>query len=215
MREPKIHDRDLMLFLDGELEGEELERLERALADDERARGKLLAMNVVGDALRDAANGDSRADGIADAVMAQLDAEPAEREHDLEAVKARALPVATPANDNSRTLWSLAAAAAAVAAGLFVWGNMAPSDAPVATAPRTEAVVESPALEASERIEALEGAAPAAPAIGAAKRVEDEDAVEIARLDFGAHTGSVFKVRDENTGASTAVVWVTDSGDDE
>lgn len=215
----KISDRDLMLLHDGELDGEELERLERALAEDERARGKLSALRYTGSLLRESVEADTRADDIAAAVMAKLDAveEVAELE-ELPLLEQPKVPVdrAAPANDNARTLWSLAAAAAAVAAGLFVWGSFSSAtESAVALAPRSEAVAEV----ASEHVEALQPpssfAAAERPIGAAASKADDEDAVEIARLDFGAHTGSVFKVRDENTGASTAVVWVTSSGDDE
>jgi negative regulator of sigma E activity len=212
----KIRDRDLMALFDGELEGEELARVERALAEDEQARGKLVAMRLTGELLREAVERDTRADDIADSVMAKLDAEPDVPLLEEPKLDQKAAPhTSEPANDNARTLWTLAAAAAAVAAGLFVWGNMAPNDvSSVAVAPKDDVVaVPSPP---SQDIEALQPERPARPSIGTSvAKVDDEDAVEIAQLDFGTHTGSVFKVRDENTGASTAVVWVTDSGDDE
>jgi hypothetical protein len=209
----KIPDRDLMLLHDGELDGEELERLERALEEDERARGKLSALRLTGSLLRESVEADTRADDIASAVMAKLDEADRGEPEELPVLEQPKVPLGRPAaNDNARTLWSLAAAAAAVAAGLFVWGSFsAPNDSAMAVAPHSEPVAEV----ASEHVEALQPTAQR-PAIGAAaSKADDEDAVEIARLDFGAHTGSVFKVRDENTGASTAVVWVTSSGDDE
>jgi len=39
--------------------------------------------------------------------------------------------------------------------------------------------------------------------------------VEVASVDFGAHSGSVFYVPSGQAGLATAVVWVTDAGEEE
>ncbi len=207
-----ITDRALMRYFDDELDGEELEALEAALAARDAARDKLAGLGLVRDILREQVDGDTRGDGIADAVMASID-----RNSDVPAAPRDELPMhkapvtAAPANDNGRTLWTLAAAAAAVAAGLFVWGSAGPDPDPVAARPRAAIEAPAPAEPAPETL----GETASAPSSAGASARDDEDAVEIAQLDFGAHSGSIFQVDTENTGVHTAVVWVTDMGDDE
>lgn len=187
--EEKSAGRDLALmrFLDGELSPEEAADIERLLADDETARDKRAGLLLVGDILRDAVDGDTRADGIADAVMARLDEAPSPDE------VAPKVASAKPANDNAKIIFVLATAAAAVAADLFVWGNSDPDH--VAIAPPPEPAIETasptPTPAEAEFLDAKEEAAP----------------VEVAAVDFGSQSGSVFYVSGEN--AATAVVWVT------
>ncbi len=212
-------DSDLMRFFDDELDENEIAELEAALASDEasllEAEAKLDGLDLVRGLLIEAVDEDTRADGIADDVMAKLD----DREELAPADAAPKLPLqkskrGVPANDNSRTLWTLAAAAAAVAAGMFIWGNADVDVDQIATAP---APLEAPAQTVEPAKETLGDAVGAAPPPQVAGNAsdEDEDAVEIAQLDFGAHSGSIFKVDNDSTGVHTAVVWVNDSGDDE
>lgn len=219
----EIADRDLMAYFDDELDEAEIEALEAALEEDDEAKIKLADLGLVRDVLRDEVNADERGDGIADAVMAKLEAESdASGEDDApeddapaDDIQLKKTPIgAAAANDNSRSIWTMAAAAAAVAAGLWVWG-IGGQDEPTALAPTNAATVEAPAVPVEPAPETVGEMADTAPAAGAG--ADDEDAVEIAQLDFGdeQHTGSIFKVENENTGVQTAVVWVTETGDDE
>ncbi len=228
---PAISDLELMRYLDGELDEPELTELEARLAGDDEASGKLAGLDQLGDFLRQAVVSDERGDAIADAVMAGIDAADTDQAEGDEA-EVIELPkqtkldstagdqvagarVAEPSNDNSRLIYSVFAAAAAVAIGLFVWGTTGPGADSVAMTDR-------PASEAIEAAAAPE-ASPAAVA-GKAARAEDEDdaaadedepSVEIAAVDFGAQSGSVFYVSaGKNAAGSTAVVWVTDLGDE-
>ncbi len=204
-------DRDLMAYFDDELGDAEREPLEGALEAQQEALSKLGGLGFIGDVVREHVDGDERADGIADAVMAQLEGESAAPV--AEDVSPRP-GVATPANDNARTVWTLAAAAAAVAAGLFVWGIGAQNAESVAFAPMAPSALAAPQDTVGPAPETL-GDVAAAPQRGSTE--EDEDAVEIAQLDFGDsdHSGSIFKVDDEDVGGRTAVVWVNDLGDEE
>lgn len=222
-----------MLYLDGELEEALSAEVEQLLQQDEQAGGKLAALSLLGELLRESADRQVGADGIADAVMASVEAEAGEGDDasgvdDDDLAPVLPLPVrprdklpvspAAPANDNSRSIFMLAAVAAAIAAGFFLWGRadtgselaVTSANPPVATEPMQPALSVA-ALEPSQ-------AAPAAP------QPEPEEAgpgVEVASVDFGSLTGSVFYVSgksgDDNRDATTtAVLWVTDdAGEDQ
>ncbi len=230
---PAISDRELMRYLDGELDEPDLTELEARLATDEQASGKLAGLEQVGDFLRETVSADDRADCIADAIMAQIEAEAADgaeadsagadsagdgdakvvelpRAPALETLTDRQVADGPPANDNSRLIYAVFGAAAAAAAALFVWGNAVPTSDTVAMASRPAVATE---------VAAAAEAAPGLPPSGkvdteAAAEDEDEPVVEIAAVDFGAQSGSVFYVSaGKHTAGSTAVVWVTDLGE--
>jgi len=239
---PAIGDLELMRYLDGELDDPERSELEAELAADERAAAKLGGLEQLGDFLREAVAADERGDSIADSVMAAIEAgaeagDDDESGADVIELRRTGEPkldpvdgdqvavdqvvgdqvvgarVAQPANDNSRLIYSVFAAAAAVAIGLFVWGTTGPDAETVAMTDRPAAATEAAAPEASPAAKAAEGARAKA-ASEAAAEDEDEPVVEIAAVDFGAQSGSVFYVSaGKNAAGSTAVVWVTDLGD--
>jgi len=219
-----IDDVELMRYLDGELEQSARERLAGAIDADEEARAKLVGLELVGDLVRDAVATETRADGLAAAVMAQLDLEAGDGEVAPTALT-DAVPgahvgggsaashthssLARPANDNARLIYGVAALAAAVAAGMFLWARAEPG-APTAhlrrPAPTALAEAEPPTASA---VRPGAGTQPA-------EAVDDDEAagVEIAAVDFGAQSGTVFYVSGGRSAAgSTAVVWVTDAGD--
>ncbi len=190
----KPDDRDLMRLLDGELEGE------RPELDDE-AKAKLASLEAIGSFLRETADADARADGIADAVMAEIAkeakvAKPEKRHDKLVHLRQR------PANDNSRSILTVAAFAAAAAAALFVWGRTQPGDLDAARVP----VAESPVAEMPARI--VNTAAPA-PVASAAPTSSDKG-VEVASVDFGNQHGTVMYTDDDE-----AVVWIHEGHDGE
>jgi anti-sigma factor RsiW len=186
-------DLELMLYADGELEGERLAAVEAYLAQDEAARKKLLAMAMVSNVVREQAQGASKADDIADLVMASIAAEPkkAEAPAEQKVVPARRKP----ANDNARGLWVIAAFAAAAAAALLLWSRGSTTSDHAVSSSRT----------------------PSAPLSAPAPHEEVEHGVEVSAVDFGARMGAVFYVSSDNAAATTTVVWLSDdsSGGDE
>lgn len=201
-------DEELMHFFDGELEPARDSELEELLADAGDARDKLAGLALVGDLLRERADADDRADGIADKVMATIDG-PMGQLPTLEAPSAHGhSPGAHPANDNARTIYALAFMAAAVAAGFFVWGRGDQTRELAELVPPLPAMVES----ARPEVAPAPGTAEAQPeAVALAEDDGERAGVEVAAVDFGAHIGSVFFVAGaDERAAQTAVVWVTD-----
>ena len=211
-------DLELMLYADGELEGERFTAVEAFLARDAGSRRKLSSLGLVAGLVREQAVASaSPADGIADALMAQIAAEAgtngvvhassAPLREVVAPTPVKLTPVAPraskPANDNSRGIFALAAAAIAAAAALMIWGrsDVRPEVAtnlshgqttearPVVVAPPAPAKVVEPAVEA-----------------------DDEHGVEVAAVDFGARMGSIFYVPTGSaaSNATTTVVWLND-----
>ncbi len=199
-----ISDLELMQHFDGEHDDPAAVRA--WLEADADARDKLASLAIAAAVVREQIDRDPRADGVADAVMAAIEAEDAPASREREKV---ALPgTAAPANDNSRVIYIVATAAAAIAAGLFLWGRTAPD--------HELAEQQSAASSRSGPTSLVDEAAPppAARADRAVDAASEDDAlgVEIAAVDFGSHSGSVFYVSGARSGA-TAVVWVTDVGE--
>jgi anti-sigma factor RsiW len=176
-------DLELMLWADGELTGEEHERVAAYVAGDETAQAKLAAMGLVGDLLREEAQGATGADDLADLVMGRLEAEaPPEK-------LAPVLPLRPAAPARRRThrgAWTLAVAAVAAAAGLLLWSRgPAPIEGGLASISTTTHQTPAPPAEA-------------------------ERGVEVAAIDTGEHAGAIFYVPSDSAQASdTAVVWIT------
>jgi hypothetical protein len=201
-----IRDRELMRYLDGDLDEGPRRELERRLESDADARDKLAGLRLAGALVREHALADHRADSIADAVMGKLDAldeETAESERQLVAEREapRKIATAKPANDNARPIWAVAALAAAAAAALFVWSKNEP-DRDLASAPTATSLPAEPSVPAP----------PPESHASAAETVQDEgdDDIEVATVDFGDNTGTVFYASAGR--APSAVVWVNDMG---
>lgn len=192
-------DLDLMLYADGELDGDERVAVEAWLLRDEAARSKLVAMGMVAGMVREKAHAQAAAaDGIADLVMAAVANEPkpeaalaSRRSGELVALPHR------PANDNTRGLWAVAAIAVAAAAGMLLWAGAPPSTK------GTTAVASAPPIgitATAQREDAPKGDA------------EVEHGVEVAAVDFGSLTGAVFYVPSASAASSTTtVVWLADN----
>jgi hypothetical protein len=220
-------DMELMRLYDGELDEGPAVEVGRRLDGDRALRDKLATMALVGELIREQVESDVRADGIADQVMGRVDS--LELEADSEptrqppgpasasedAVGARVGPLVgtdtgdsvRPANDNVRVLYGLAGLAAAAAAALFYWGQTAPTE--VASQAETAAPASPEAVA-----DATREPKPAPETLAAPGDDESSPAVEIAAVDFGSQTGSVFYISGGNSSsAPTAVLWVTDQGD--
>jgi len=224
-------DEDLMRYLDGELEEAQSAEIEQLLQQDEQAAGKLAALSLLGELLRESADRQVGADGIADAVMAAVEAEACESdggscEDEVGLAPVVPLPLrprdklpVSPANDNSRNIFTLAAVAAAIAAGFFLWGR-ADTGSELAVTSTNPPVATQPAQPALS-LAALEPSQAAAPAVPQPEPEEAGPGVEVASVDFGSLTGSVFYVSgksgdDDRDATTTAVLWVTDdAGEDQ
>lgn len=192
-------DRELMRLYDGEREGD----LDIS-ADDEQ---KLASLAAIGSFLRETADADTRADGIADAVMAEIAKDDASEKNERREQRSKSSDErgdvrklrSAPANDNARSIFAVAMLAAAAAAALFFWGRGQPGDLESARIPAAEAPV---AAEMPSRIDPRVAPAPTA----TAKR--ERRGVEVASVDFGAQHGSVFYTDGEDAASGATVVWI-------
>lgn len=207
-------DLELMLYADGELEGERFSAVEAFLAREAGARRKLSSLGLVSGLVREQVIASaSPADGIADALMAQIAAEagtngvvhaaptPLREVASPMQVSRIATQAAKPANDNSRGIFFLAAIAAAAA--LMIWGR-ASLQPEVASNP-------SPAQTTAAQPLVVTPPAPAK-VVDSAPDADDEHGVEVAAVDFGARMGSIFYVPTGSaaSNATTTVVWLND-----
>lgn len=183
---PTPTDMELMLYADGELDGEERAAVEAYLARDRSARRKLMALGMASDLVRERAElaGEGAGD-VAGSVMAAI---AAEAKNDAPPAKpAEVIPIARRRHDRGRGLWPAAALALAAAAALLVWGR---STTPthrgeVATLPTTS--ITPPAKD------------------------DVDHGVEVSAVDFGALTGAVFYVPNGPAASeTTTVVWLSD-----
>jgi hypothetical protein len=201
-------DRDLMLYADGELEGEQRAAVEAYLARSAAGKAKVAALNLVSSVVREQALGASgKADWIADAVMVKIATEGAASNETPRSKPAaitsapRALAAQPardkPANDNSRRIFALAAVAVAAAAGLMLWSRMDPTTSQVGHGP----VATSTMAHQQDPSSTDEGG----------------PGVEVEAIDFGARMGTIFYVPTEEVASNvtTTVVWLNDDDDDD
>jgi hypothetical protein len=215
-------DEELMGFLDDELDEGRRAEIAAALANDVELRSKVAALGLVGELVRERVAEDERADGIADAVMARLEAEGRGEGEVVRAPSSQRRATrrlgsfirSQPANENARSVFLMAALAAAVAFGLFFWSRAGLRDMPVGHGGPDHRSLVPPTAVAWEP-----GASAAEPKwlvpASSEPMAKDEDtaaAVEVASVDFGSHSGTVFYVSTGSSQSSTttAVVWVTD-----
>jgi anti-sigma factor RsiW len=220
-RQPQtpVSDQELMCWLDGELDETRHAEIGALVAADPELRAKVAGIGLAGELVRERIDGDERADTVADAVMGKLGAEPEDGGKLIHApfgAKRRlgSFVRSEPANENARSVFVMAALAAAVAVGLFFWSRAGLKELPVGHGgPGRPIVVPATALAWQPGASAAEpkwlSPAPAEPA---AEDEESAAAVEVAAVDFGSHSGTVFYVSSGSTESSTttAVVWVTD-----
>lgn len=212
---PRPTDMELMLYVDGELDEERIADVEALLKESEGARRKVTALRYASGMVREHTMAAAPAIDVASSVMAKIEAGEAS-EADPPAKNGAGVdmaPVRLPrsstkdsrpaaANDNSRSIFTLAAIAVAAAAGMMIWGRM--GEAPVRPTASVPVMTQEAAPEAQVR-------APAPPAEPSTSEGDDEHGVEVAAVDFGAHMGSIFYVpTDATAGATTTVVWVDD-----
>ncbi|HLM75492.1 MAG TPA: anti-sigma factor [Polyangiaceae bacterium] len=214
-------DMELMLYIDGELDGElddaRRAEIEAHLEQSESGWRKMTALRIGSGMVREHALASAKDFDIASSIMAKIDAvavdppakSPAKKDSagaeviDIGARRPTAVDRPKAANDNSRSIFTLAAVAVAAAAALMIWGKMGADPGRSAdSAPVT--AQEAPVIPAPP-----EEKPPAPPAESASAESESEHGVEVAAVDFGAHMGSIFYVpTDAVAGATTTVVWV-------
>jgi anti-sigma factor RsiW len=218
MSREKPTDLELMMYADGELQGDRLAAVEAFLAADAASQKKILALDLATSLVRESADEiGSSADDIADLVMASVakdtsGASDASSKPSSEApVLARQGAAARAANDNGRRLAAFAAIAVAAAAAFAVWTR--------ASTPDVEATPTPPHM--AEHADTSVAKAPTVDSAKAPREVAVADShpgVEVSTVDFGAHVGALFYVP---TGAAatevTTVVWLSDdsTGGDE
>lgn len=216
-------DLELMLYADGELEGERLREVKLAIEKDATLRSKLTALRLASEIVRDDALA-TEVD-LTDGIMARIAATPDTAERDPrdaaprpkaqeERPPAKVEPLLRPgvgkvaakggaSNDNARGIFALTAVAVAAAAAMMIWGRMdsaptRPQNAPVAVAPTTPETAPAPA--------------PVPPAAAPAQESETDVGVEVAAVDFGSRIGTIFYVPTEAAPSNhtTTVVWLAD-----
>jgi anti-sigma factor RsiW len=188
-------DLDLMLYADGELTPERLALVEAWLARDAAARSKLAALDLVSSMVRDRST-DRAAGGIADAVMARIDAEAnAPQPAPVQAGAPAAQAPRSAANDNARGLYLVAAFVVAAAAVVMLWRSPIRGGHAVA-----RGVVEDEMVATS-------------PVDPQTHEADVEHGVEVSSIDFGSANGAVFYVPN-GPASTTTVVWLADDEDD-
>lgn len=229
-------DRELMLFVDDELEGLELRQLQARLETDEAARSKVAAMRLTGELLRaaitDPAAGDHPADSIADAVMASLDLSGGSSPTIPTAEPSAASVLSSPASSSSSSPSSSAAKVVSLAERRSAKQAARPADASKriyalaavaaaaaaamalwARSPSSPTQADPPIAASSVQSPVVESAPPRSLAIAPAlsePEVEEEHA-EVTAVDFGSRTGSVFYLPSQALAANVvAVVWIND-----
>lgn len=200
---------DLMAYADGELEGDDLARIESLVRTNDEARGVIEAMGVLGNHVRDSVDSkwiEQGAAPIAIAVMAKLEAEPT-------VVKRR--PSAHP--DNVRSLRTkrvmavgVGVLAMAAAAMVFLRSNEQP-ETPMAsgtTETKPAEIVQgtgSAVAQASPPNQGTQGGAGSG-----------TSGVDVEQVESPSHQVSVFYLPavsaagNANANASSVVVWIGD-----
>lgn len=208
-------DMELMLYFDDELGEPRRREIEAYLYRDIASKKKLAGLRVASQAVRERASVAAIDIDIASAVMSAIDATAEKREKDtreggssigLLPVRRAMPPSSRPANDNSRGIFTLAAIAMAAAAAMMIWGR-SNVEAPSSASAKSNA----PAVT-EEAVRSLAQAAPKPAEPAPVADAESENGVEVAAVDFGAHTGTIFYVPSDAlaSNATTTVVWVDD-----
>ena len=223
-------DLELMMYVDGELEGERLREVRQAVSRDDVLRSKVAALSLSGAIVRENAESDFAGIDLSDGIMARIaaDKSPTREARDEapgptapalapEPKEAEVKPLLrpglgkvaakSPSNDNSRGIFALAAIAVAAAAGLMIWGRMdVATPGPQAPVAAVTTPAEAPAEPAQAPAEA--------PRVAETDTEESDDevGVAVAAVDFGAKIGTIFYVPTEaaTSNHTTTVVWLAD-----
>jgi anti-sigma factor RsiW len=175
-------DLEIMQYVDGELETERAEQVERFLRQSDEGRALVATLREIGSQLREHALAEAQArgaDAVADGVM-----------HRLERRDGR----------GAGGVWLyVAAAMAAAAALLFVAWQLVGSSTPSSL---TGPIVPSFSLSSSPGLVVASAPVPG-------EEDDMEPGVSVDAIDFGSTTGTIFYVPSD-TGTTTTVVWLSD-----
>ncbi len=185
-----VTDLDLMLYADGELDGDRVAEVEAELARSERARRVVASIRRAGDLVRahaDESAGQAGADGIAAAVLGRIEAVRLEDRQKTPAV----------ARGPSSWWYAMGGLAAAAAVAMVVWR--------VVGAGLTAQVADGPApSDVPPGVSGTEVASARLPA----PDCDPEPSVSVDAVDFGARTGTIFYVPADK--GTTTIVWLSD-----
>lgn len=194
---------ELLAYLDGELEGEQLAAFEARLSSDRELAARVKALSAIGDFVRGDASriyGNAKVDGIVDDVMARVNRGEAAPEPKL----ADVIPLSQVAPLTSRAdrakkntvIWVAFGAVAAAAAALIVWTGAHEVKSPLPVASTSVAPPETVAV----KIVPPPPSNPPAPVPESAATVEVED------LEVGSGATVIYTRGEEG---SSPVVWIT------
>lgn len=186
----------LMRYVDGEVDAEEAELVERWLAESAEARALLRDIEALGDGVRAIAEErGSAGDSIVESVMARV-----ANQGPVSRTRVRAIPVAS-TKKARRIGAAVPAIGLALAAAAAVVVYLRPHPSPVS------AVRDRPsAALAPEPFSMTSSSGPAELAVA-----EPESGASIESIDFGTQNGTIFIVASGPN--STPVVWLMDDGD--
>ncbi|MBI2388123.1 MAG: hypothetical protein HYV09_00790 [Deltaproteobacteria bacterium] len=201
---------DLLAYLDGELEGDRLAKVEERLRTDRGYAARLRALEAVGEFLRKDADRIYRAamvDSIADQVMAKVraESEPRVAAPSPRDVMAEVIPISQIAPPTSRltrqkkntVIWVAFGGVAAAAAALVVWTGV--------HEPRGVAPVASTSAKTAETV-AVVNTPPPPPSNPPAPVPESASTVEVEDLEVGSGATVIYTRGEEG---SSPVVWIT------
>jgi negative regulator of sigma E activity len=185
-----------MRYIDGDVDAEEAELVERWLAESAEARALRSDLETIGMGVRAIADARSTAaDSIADSVMARV-----ANEGPVSRTRVRAVPVAS-TKKVRRIGAAVPAIGLAMAAAAAVIVYLRPHPSPVSAVRDRPSAAVNP-----EPFSMTSSSGPAELAVA-----EPESGASIESVDFGAQNGTIFIV--SSGPQSTPVVWLMDDGD--
>lgn len=210
-------DLELMMLHDGELDPARAEEVMTFLEGDRVARDKRWSLEVVGAGLREVSSrSDEKSPDMVDDILAYVDASslPSSKKQGgvtvlsdrREEKKHSSHATSKAANDNGRLIFGLAAVAAAAAALMFFWGragNDRTFELPTATDAPQAKVEPPPSLSPSLDVSS---------ALAPERLEKSELGVEVAAVDFGTKSGTIYYVPsdDKFAASATTVVWLAE-----
>lgn len=197
---------DLLAYLDGELEGEQLRAFEARLASDRELSARHRALTAIGGFLRDDAAriyGAARVDSIVDDVMVKVRGQAMEpRLADVIPLSTHVAPLTSRAEraKKNTVIWVAFGAVAAAAAGLIFWTGAHEVKTPVAP------VASASASSGSNDVVAKVNIVPPPPSNPPDPVPESAATVEVEDLEVGSGATVIYTRGEEG---SSPVVWIT------
>jgi anti-sigma factor RsiW len=190
---------ELMAYVDGELDGEAKERIEKLIATNANARRVVMEMTKLGEVIGEVYEEPpaSASAGIADLVMAKIGEEaPAPKKASVRPPKVISL---MDARERRIKIGAAIVAAIALAAGIVLTTQHANENMPVAKPERTAAPLVTPAPAPTQEPEQAQVQVQVASA-----------GVDVENVDSPTHEVEVFYLPSTKGNASSVVVWIDD-----